>query len=484
VLEAVSRLVAQSLVRQAGGSDELADGEPRFRMLETIREFGLEQLEATDERADVRDRHLRWCADLVGRAARGINGPRQAAWLDRVEDEHDNLRAALAWADQTGDIDGLGLRVAIGLGGNFWTIRGYHREGRAWLRRLLVHAPPRSKARADGLRVAGNLAQRQNDYPAASAALGEAIEIMRELGDRAGVAVALRNLGVVPHHLGDFDAAQAMFEESLAIARDLGDSTTELTGLRNLADLAQDRGDYPRAVALYEASMDLAREHEVPHDIAYALRGLGNVARAQGRYERARACLRESLALLKLIQDRRCIPLSLEGLACITVGAGWADRAARLLGAARAMQARTGAPSPPSGAADYRRTVADARRMLGDEAFDRAWAAGAAMGLDEAVDLALAEQPGPARVPAPEAAGGSPDGHHRPPVPLSPREREVVALIAQGRSNREIADALVLSVRTVERHIENVYNRLGISGKAGRAIVTAYALRHHLVESA
>jgi ATP/maltotriose-dependent transcriptional regulator MalT len=397
-----------------------------------------------------------------------------------VEAEHDNLRAALAWADQTGDAQGRGLQIAVGLGGNFWTIRGYHREGRTWFRRLLVHVPPRSKARADGLRVAGNLAQRQNDYPAASAAFEEAIEIMRELGDRAGVAVALRNFGVVPHHLGDYDTAQGMFEESLAISRDLGDAISELTSLRNLADLAQDRGDFPRAVALYEASLELARDRRIPHDIAYALRGLGNVARVQGQYERAHTFLRESLTLLKPIQDRRCIPLTLEGLACITVGVGWADRAARLLGAAQTMQARTGAPSPPSGAADYRRTVADARQLLGPEQFNRAWAEGAAMSLDVAVELALAEQPLDGSGHGPQTTRTGRSEHAQPVVPLSPREREVVALIAGGLSNREISERLTLSVRTVERHIENVYDRLGICGKAGRAIVTAYALRHHL----
>jgi len=207
---------------------------------------------------------------------------------------------------------------------------------------------------------------------------------------------------------------------------------------------------------------------------------MGHVARAQGQYDQAEMYLRESLALLKPLGDRRCIPLTLEGLACITVGRGWAERAARLLGAAQAMQAQTGAPSPPSTRADYLRTIADARQELGAEPFEAMWAAGAAMSLNEAVDLALAEPRHAEPVLSVAASGGVP----RPAVPLSAREQEVVALIAGGLSNREISGALVLSVRTVERHIENVYNRLGIRGKAGRAIVTAFALRHGLVASA
>jgi len=389
----------------------------------------------------------------------------------------------MAWADRTGDVAGLGLQIATLLGTHFWTNQGHHREGRAWFGRLLVHAPYRSATRADALRARGNLALRQNDYAAASADLGEAIEIMRELGDRSGVAAALRSLGVVPHHLGDYETAQTMLEESASISRELGDLATLCIALRNLADLMQDRRDYPRAARYYEESLEIARERQVAHDIAYNLRGLGNLARVQGQYVRAETNLRESLALLKPIQDRRCIPLTLEGMACITVGAGWAERAARLLGAAQAMQAKTGVPSPPSVAADYQRTVADARQALGSEQFDRAWSEGQAMSLDEAVDLALAEQARPAGAADSRIAPPAHHGPSGPNVPLSAREREVVALIAHGRSNREIADALVLSVRTVERHIENIYNRLGISGKAGRAIVAAYALRHHLVES-
>jgi predicted ATPase/class 3 adenylate cyclase/DNA-binding CsgD family transcriptional regulator len=478
VLDAVSGLVARSLVRQIRGSDD----EPRFGMLETIREYALEQLEVSGETARLRDRHLCWCADMLETAVRGMDGPEQAVWLSRVEDDHDNLRTALTWADRTGDRSGRGLWIAIQLGTNFWTHRGYHREGRAWFERLLVHVPPRSGAHAQALRAMGNLAQRQNDYGAASSALSEAIEIMRELGDRAGVANALSSLGVVPHHAGDFATAQALLEESASISRELGDSKILSIALRNLADLLLDRGEISRAARYYEESLALARKRQVPHDVAYNLRGLGNLARAQGRYEQADHHLRESLRLLKPISDRRCIPLSLEGLACITVGDDWAERAARLLGAAQAMQARTGAPSPPSAAADYRRTVADARRVLGPERFDRIWAEGAAMGLGEAVDLALAEPRQSTLGPDHSTTEATRGGRPQPDIPLSAREREVVTLIAKGRSNREIADALVLSVRTVERHIENVYNRLGISGKAGRAIVTAYAIRHHLTE--
>jgi non-specific serine/threonine protein kinase len=451
-------------------------------MLETIREYALEQLDAHQEAARVRDHHLHWCADLAGHAAQYWHSRHQRFWIDRFEDEHDNFRAALQWAVQLDDPDEHGVGLASILRRIFWSVRGHQREGRVWLEKLLPHARPGSHARADGLMSLGYLALRQNDYSAASPAFQEALEIFRALDDRPGIAETLQHFGVVWHHLGEYGIARSLLEEGLALIRVLGNPARMRVSLRNLADLHTDAGDYPAAAAAYEDSLASAREHGDDHEAAYALRGLGHLARVQGQYARAEECLRESLTLLKPLRDRRCVPLTLEGMACITVGPGWAERAARLLGAAHAMQARTGAPSPPSALADYQRTVADARQELGPERFNAIWAEGTTMGLDAAVDLALA-------APRPDAVGAdarravpTPADTHAPVVPLSPREREVVTLIAQGLSNRQISEQLTLSVRTVERHIENVYNRLGITGKAGRAIVTAYALRHRLLE--
>jgi DNA-binding CsgD family transcriptional regulator len=158
----------------------------------------------------------------------------------------------------------------------------------------------------------------------------------------------------------------------------------------------------------------------------------------------------------------------------MAVGDRWAEHATRLLGAAHAIQQATGAPAPPSESADYKRTEADARRQLGAARFGEEWTAGGAMSLEAAVDYALGTVLGDASM------GGAPPSRVVADVPLSAREREVVELIAAGLSNRQISERLVLSVRTVERHIENVYNRLGISGKAGRAIVAAYAVRHNI----
>jgi DNA-binding CsgD family transcriptional regulator len=312
------------------------------------------------------------------------------------------------------------------------------------------------------------------------------------LDDTNGIAVTLRNFAVVAHHQHDYVRARSMFEESLALHRQLDDRSGIQMSLLYFGDLARDLAAYGEAITAYGEGRALAEQRGDTHGIAYSLRGLGHIARAQGLYARARELLRESLTLLRDLRDRRCIPLCLEGLACLAVGSDWAERAARLFGAAHATQESTGAPAPPADMADYQRTETDARAHLGDERFNDLWAAGAAMSLDEAVAYALAADEPASTVDglAPDRrAAGAPREAHRlehsvsgpPMVPFSRREREVVALIAEGLSNRQIAERLILSVRTVERHIENVYNRLGISGKAGRAIITAYALRHDLI---
>ncbi len=481
-LDVLASLVDNNLVRTAG----LVAGEQRYSMLETVREYAAERLDACGEASDARTRHLMWYVGLAERTAPQAGSSIEG--LERFDAELDNFRTALRWSEGEARDPELGLRLAAGVGAHC-TVRGLVTEGRGWFRRLLARSTRPTAGRAAALDRAGYLAARQNEYAAAEPLLREALEIWRGLGDKRAIATTLYHFALVPHHQGDHDRAKAMLEESVSLARLAEDIYTAAVALRHLADLALDRGDLAEATERYQETLSLARQSGNAHEIAYSLRGIGHVARAHGDYARARQLLRDSLRLLAELRDRRCVPLCLEGLACIAVGPNWAERAIRLLGAAYAFQQISGAPPSPSEMTDYQRTEADARAHLGEERFAATWAAGARMSFDEAVECALAEdEPAGTATVSPASLQSEPSVVHlaetQARVPLSAREREVVALIAGGRSNREIAEQLVLSVRTVERHIENVYNRLGIQGKAGRAIVTAYALRHQLTEPA
>jgi predicted ATPase/DNA-binding CsgD family transcriptional regulator len=480
VLDALTTLVTQSLVQQTTD----AEGESRFNMLETVREYAAERLLARGDEHDACAQHLDWCLELAERSPATAIRQGAVPLLDRLEAEHDNFRAALRWAADVPLAAERGLRLAAALARYLWPVRGHHREGRTWLSHLLARCPAPTAARGRGLGGAGYLAMRQNDYLAAGALFDEGLEVSRAAGDLLGVAWALQNLGVIAHQQHYDDRARTLLRESLELWRDIGDVTGVSNTLRNLADLTRDRHQYAESASAYEECLALANQHGHTHEMAYALRGLGQLAGSQGDYAAGGRLLRESLTLLAPLRDRRCIPLALEGLACTAIGPDWGERAARLFGAAHAMQQATGAPPPPVDMADYQHTETDAHALLGEEAFAALAEQGAAMTLDEIVGYALDVDANdhPQSIVSDTLASATVAPTGQLGVALTPREEEVAGLIAEGLSNRQIAEQLTLSLRTVERHIENIYNRLGISGKAARAIVSAYAVRHGLAE--
>jgi non-specific serine/threonine protein kinase len=274
-----------------------------------------------------------------------------------------------------------------------------------------------------------------------------------------------------------------LLEESLALYRQFGDAST-VSGVTStlprvlccLADIAYAQADYVRASARYEEGLAAAREYRHAHDVGYALRGLGHLARMQGDYGRATELLKESLVVLAQLNDKRCTPLCVEGMACVASELGQWERAARLFGAAEALREAIGVTLLPAERVDHDRAAAAARAAAAEAAFAAAWAEGRTMTLEQAAEYAVATEQ-PVAASPPEA-----QPRHGQASVLTPREREVAALIARGFTNSQIAEQLVLSVRTVERHIENIYEKLGAHGKAARAAVTAFALRRRLAD--
>jgi non-specific serine/threonine protein kinase len=481
ILDLLASLVNKSLVQ----ADEWHDS-ARYRLLETVRQYGLEKLREVGEEVALRRRHRDWFVGLGELAATEMKGPRGANWLDRLETEHDNFRAALEWsATITGEAEaGLGLATTLSV--TFWTARGHHREGRARLADLLTRTSGRTETRAQAFRRAGYLALRQGDYAAAQPLLEQGLALAGELGARAEIAGALITLGETLHGKGELDGAATLLEDGLSLARKLGDWRTTEVGLSRLADIAYQVGDHTRATALYEELLALCREHGYRHGEAYGLRGLGHLARRQSDNERSAILLAESLTLLWEQKDRRCTPLCLEGLACVASAQGQAKLALCLFGASAAQRAGLGLTLLVE-QADHDTAVAVARAELDETAAAAAWAEGQAMSFDQAAEYALAT--------AATRPPGDPGSANRMGIPvtalvsaddasalLTAREREVVSLIARGFANSEIADELVLSVRTVERHIANIYDKVGTHGKAARAAVTAFALTHRLMD--
>jgi ATP/maltotriose-dependent transcriptional regulator MalT len=491
-------------------------------MLQTLQQYARERLVASGAAETHTRRHAKYYLELVERAEPELTGAKQRAWLERLEQEHENLRAVLQWTlDGGGDAE-LGLRLA-GAVWSFWWVHGHLREGRRWLEGLLALAPSGgarlAAARAKALSGAGALATEQGDYDRAGALLEETLALSRELGNKRWGAWPLMYLGVIARYHGDYRRAATLLEESLALRRDVEDKWGSAWSLTNLGRVASEQGDYPRAAGLLKESLSLFQDLGDKRGIARSLTSLARIARDRGDHRRAAALLEESLALSLELGDRRSAALGVEELAAVACAQEQPERAARLFGAAQALREAIGAPLPPTDQARYDHSVAAARARLREDAFAAAWAEGRAMAQEQAVAYALQVV---ATAPSDEARGqraGSqapsgggrkrlagasierdaearPRAASKPPTDLSAglpspptarlttREVEIVRLVAAGRTNREIAAELVLSVRTVERHIENLYAKLGVHGPAARAAVASSAARSGLLSDA
>jgi predicted ATPase/class 3 adenylate cyclase len=387
LFDGLSSLVDHSLLQQREEG-----GEPRFGMLRVIREYALERLQESGDFAPLRRAHASHVLAFFEQAERGLTGPEAAVWLDRLEFEHDNLRAALSWAREQGEVE-TGMRLATAAR-RFWLARGYLREGRGWLQELLAPesaatTPAGVKARA--LIAGGWLAFWQGDYPAAQTWLEQALALGRSIGDPHVTARALQVLGNIARSQGDWEQAAVWLEDMLATFRQLNEPRGIAVALNDLAIVAVGRRDLERAATTYAEALTLARQvgdHEL---IAVCLVGLGDLARRHGDIVQAETLEREALALFRELGDlRRCAEV-LEDLARTAGVAGRGERAARLLGTAATLREVLGAPQPPQEQADVEESVAGALVALGDAAWAAAFAAGRTLTLDAAIAEVLAD---------------------------------------------------------------------------------------------
>jgi tetratricopeptide (TPR) repeat protein len=292
-------------------------------MLETIREFGLEQLAASGESDAARRAHASAYLSLAAEAEPELSGPYQARWLDRLEVELDNLRGALGWAIETGDGE-LALHLAGALW-PFWRIRGHVHDGRAWIERILAMpgvagTPPDLRAKAlEGL---GTLATQMGDFAAAQTWLDESLMLRQGLGDRREIAAALQSFALLAQHQNAYDRSGSLFAESLEIARAEGDDEAVVVALNGLAIAVHGQGDLERAMTIYEEGLAVARRLGAPRFVAIALGNLGNLAAEQGDDERAIALYEESLARYREIGDQRGTAICLYSLGYQAVARG------------------------------------------------------------------------------------------------------------------------------------------------------------------
>ena len=387
VLDGIGSLVEKSLVRQGDGAGD----EPRFRMLQTIREYGLEQLASTGEVAAVRDRHLAAFAELARIAEPEIVGTDTRLWLDRLADEHDNIRSALRWSIEAGHLEA-GLFMAGRLW-RFWHQRGHLGEGLAIINALLAcpAAAGHTAGRASALNGAGGLAYWQNDFEAAGRYYAEQLAIVEELGDQGGLAEANFNLGFLEAVPGHFDVALQRYEAALAQWGALGNESGVASVLVGMAMVRYLQGDLARASAVAAEAAAMSRQLGDHYRLASSLGIQSRVAIDQGLLDDAFGFGSEALRLYADVSDPTGIEMSIDDLGRIAYLEGDAALGLRLGSAAAALRERTAGGAPPSLVkhGDY---VDDARRTAGPAA-DVAWAAGQSMSMDAAVAAALARSP-------------------------------------------------------------------------------------------
>ena len=451
VLDGIASLTAKSLVRHEEGPD----GEPRSRMLETIREYAVERLGESGEREEIYRRHAAHFLALAERNEYAELLPDGDRVLARLEAEHANLRAALGWCEKAGE-PGLLLRLAAALG-IFWSGQGHYQEGRRWLERALAHGSVTAAAdRATVLVRLGHIDVNQAAYRDAEGHLTEGLALSQMTGSRFNVAHALLGLGGVAIQQGDDRRGTALLEECRVAAQCVEDHRLAeiLVGwaLTNLAMVARAHGDLALATEHLEDGLSRMRGATYTRGMILALGDLGDLARDRGDQGRALALYRDALALARGNAGTRVVTEVVEAVAIVAAATGQAARSARLLGAAEAQRERTGLRFRAVGnRTALERAVTTARAELGHGAFWQAWAAGRSLALEQAVVEAL--DPFPILAAAPK-------------VSLTPRELEVLRLLAAGLTNPAIAGALFLSVRTVENHVARILDKLGVATRA------------------
>ena len=382
-LETIASLVDKSLVRERDSADGV-----RLTMLATVREYAWEQLDARGELERTRRRHAEHLLVLAEQAEPELKGDKAAPWLARLDEEHDNLRAALAWAGSAGEVE-LELRLASALE-YFLRLRGHLSEGRRWLDAALSRGGEAPRAvRAKALNAASILVDRQGDTGEARALLEEAVAIYRDLGDERSAARMLSNLGGVAVAEGDLAQAKALFEETLPLFRRTDDHRALMVTLSNLAAIAGLGGDHGRARALGQEALAIARSEGDQDQTSISLHNLGRAALKEGLLDDARVRLRESLELGGELGYKEVIAYCLEGIGELGAVTGHERSAARLLGAGVAMLEHLGIPIGPEEREGYERAVARLRIGLGEASFARLEAEGRELQLEQAVTEAL-----------------------------------------------------------------------------------------------
>ncbi|MQA60832.1 MAG: LuxR family transcriptional regulator [Actinophytocola sp.] len=468
ILDLLAELVDKSVLLR-----EERAGRVRYRLLETVREYGLNRLRASGQLESVRQRHRDWYADLASEARAGLEDGTQVTWYHRLRSEHANLRAALDYCAATPAAARAGLKMAADLQ-HYWVMTGSFSEGRRWLRQLLA-AEPDAPERVGGLTVSSKLAVLQADVAQGLGQLTEARTLAHSTGQEHWLADIAHTEGIASLFWGEPAGAVAHFAEALDGHKAAGNDFGFMLALIQSATARSLLGETGHALEQCEDCLAISRRHNDRWCAALAMWTQALLRWHWGDHARADTLAKETLRIKEEFGDRLGIAMAMEVIAWVAAKQGHHARAAQLLGAIESALSTVGATSLFRPLADdHAQCERETRAALGDEAWLEAFEKGASADFDAAVGMALrrsVRSPAPSPVPRQEGE-------------LTSREHEIAELVAKGLSNRDIAATLVISPRTAEKHVEKILSKLGLNSRTqiGVWVATGHtepALPHH-----
>ena len=471
----------KSLVTQTTYGEEIG-GEVRFTMLETIRVYAEALLLESGEWEAARKAHALYFLRRAAERPQRLFSPEGKATFDRLEREHDNVRAALLWCSTTTDPEGveigLGLVNAMRL---FWDARAYLLEQRNQLAAILPRAGECANAAyARALQAMGRVETLLGNPESGIAYLQEALRLLRTTGDTEWIIVALDSLGHAAIHMHDSAAAEAYFRECAELQAATGDKAGLANTIGRQADLALHNGDKAEAREMFAQALSIAREADMPLLVAELQVFIAYANAEDGEYDRLIAMLCESLETLQAMDAVQDLAYATGVLGKIAYLQGYHEWAVRTFSAASTLFSRCGLPLEPplhTDPAEYERYLAELREKMGEQSFSAAWEKGQTLDTGQIVAeyrRVLAGEPWEQERARPEEPAATSAG-------LTARELEVLRLVASGMTNQEAATTLMVSYHTINMHLRSIYSKLGVSS---RSAATRYALLHRLIDEA
>ena len=459
VLDLLSWLVDKSLVV----AEESWKRGARYRLLEPVRQYARGLLEESKEAGPISYRHAAFFLALAEKAEPELRGAGQVEWLERLEEDNDDLRVAMAHLLETNELEDA-VRLAWALW-KFWLIRGHQGEGRRWIEAALARGENLSAhTQAKALWV-----QASTYYGIASPENMErvcqkAASLFQQVGDRLGLAYALAGKASALMQRGDADGAIALFEEAEPYILEAGDKWALSGGLGHMGSIYLGQGAYEQAARYFEEGLAVSREIGNRLASSAALYGLALAAQGRGDHERAARLYAEGLKLSSEAGDKANIAYCIEGLAQVATAQGEMGHAARLFGAAETTLETAGGVLYPyaQDRSVHEQAVDELRSLLGEAAFSAAWTKGSTMSLNEAVEYALS---GGETIPPTDAVAEQPSAGVQAAT-LTRREEEITASVARGLTNRQIASEFSISEHTVANHVAKILRKLGLGSRS------------------